>query len=161
MSEFAEIDVELDAWRAAGLAPRFWLRDEDATEPCEALERLIALTRKYSPTGRSTVASTARSAARGAEPLRPRRLVPSKAHCRPQDRAPRAPSSLLIVRIDHVITCLVVRRLSANPAGGRAARRMPPPRGSCPLAASGVSAVRLSPSHGPATGTGLRHANPT
>jgi peptidoglycan/xylan/chitin deacetylase (PgdA/CDA1 family) len=48
MSEFAEIDVELDAWRAAGLAPRFWLRDDDATEPCEALERLIALTRKYS-----------------------------------------------------------------------------------------------------------------
>ncbi|MCA2432856.1 polysaccharide deacetylase family protein [Rhizobium leguminosarum] len=34
---------ELDRWQAAGRVARFWLRDDDAVEPTQALETLIAL----------------------------------------------------------------------------------------------------------------------
>ena len=43
MSSWADLDDELAAWAHAGLTPRFWWRDDDAQEPTEALERLIAL----------------------------------------------------------------------------------------------------------------------
>ena len=33
----------LDRWRTAGRQPVFWLRDDDATEPTAALDRLIYL----------------------------------------------------------------------------------------------------------------------
>ena len=35
---------ELDRWQAAGRVARFWLRDDDAIEPTDALEMLLALT---------------------------------------------------------------------------------------------------------------------
>ncbi|MFF0946611.1 polysaccharide deacetylase family protein [Rhizobium leguminosarum] len=35
---------ELDRWQAAGRVVRFWLRDDDAVEPTQALETLMALT---------------------------------------------------------------------------------------------------------------------
>jgi hypothetical protein len=35
---------ELDRWQAAGRVARFWLRDDDAVEPTQALETLMALT---------------------------------------------------------------------------------------------------------------------
>lgn len=46
MSAFAAVEEELALWAAAGLAPRFWLRDDDAVEPTAALERLIAFARR-------------------------------------------------------------------------------------------------------------------
>ena len=39
---------ELDRWREAGRKARFWLRDDDAVEPTEALEKLIAATKAKS-----------------------------------------------------------------------------------------------------------------
>ncbi|MDP9807753.1 hypothetical protein J2W42_000591 [Rhizobium tibeticum] len=39
---------ELDRWRAAGCQARFWLRDDDATEPTDALETLLDVTRQAS-----------------------------------------------------------------------------------------------------------------
>ncbi|MGZ2383788.1 polysaccharide deacetylase family protein [Rhizobium brockwellii] len=35
---------ELDRWQAAGRVARFWLRDDDAVEPTQPLETLLALT---------------------------------------------------------------------------------------------------------------------
>ena len=35
---------ELDRWQAAGRVARFWLRDDDAVEPTQALETLMAVT---------------------------------------------------------------------------------------------------------------------
>ena len=46
MSTFASVEAELVRWDASGLAPRFWLRDDDAVEPTPALERLIAFARR-------------------------------------------------------------------------------------------------------------------
>ena len=37
---------EIARWRDAGRTPRFWLRDDDAIEPAEALERLLDVTRR-------------------------------------------------------------------------------------------------------------------
>ncbi|MGE3831454.1 MAG: polysaccharide deacetylase family protein [Parvibaculaceae bacterium] len=37
---------ELAEWRAAGLAPSLWLRDDDAVEPTPLLDRLVTLTAK-------------------------------------------------------------------------------------------------------------------
>lgn len=34
---------ELDRWQAAGRVAQFWLRDDDAVEPTQALETLMAL----------------------------------------------------------------------------------------------------------------------
>lgn len=39
---------ELDRWQAAKRVARLWLRDDDATEPTEALDRLLALTGRAS-----------------------------------------------------------------------------------------------------------------
>ena len=41
---FAPLMLELDDWRAEGRVARFWLRDDDATEPTPALDRLLAIT---------------------------------------------------------------------------------------------------------------------
>lgn len=47
MKPFAAVGAELDLWRTQGLRPLFWLRDDDATEPGERLDRLIALVRRF------------------------------------------------------------------------------------------------------------------
>lgn len=47
MNVFAAVERELALWDADGLAPRFWIRDDDAVEPTPALERLIAFSRKH------------------------------------------------------------------------------------------------------------------
>lgn len=39
--------VELARWDAAGRTADFWLRDDDAVEPAEALDRLLALTHEF------------------------------------------------------------------------------------------------------------------
>jgi peptidoglycan/xylan/chitin deacetylase (PgdA/CDA1 family) len=46
MNVFAAVEDELASWDAARIAPRFWLRDDDAVEPTPALERLIAFARR-------------------------------------------------------------------------------------------------------------------
>ncbi len=46
MNAFAAVEGELALWAAAGLTPRFWLRDDDAVEPTPALERLVAFARR-------------------------------------------------------------------------------------------------------------------
>jgi hypothetical protein len=38
---------ELDRWQQTGKTAPFWLRDDDAVEPTEALARLLALTEQY------------------------------------------------------------------------------------------------------------------
>ncbi len=43
MTAEADLDGEFAQWQELGLRPRFWLRDDDATEPGPALDRLIAL----------------------------------------------------------------------------------------------------------------------
>lgn len=47
MNAFAVLQDELALWDAAGLTPRFWLRDDDAVAPTPALERLIAFARGH------------------------------------------------------------------------------------------------------------------
>ncbi len=47
MNAFAAVDDELALWKAAGLTPRFWLRDDDAVEPTPPLERLIEFARRH------------------------------------------------------------------------------------------------------------------
>lgn len=42
-----DLDAEIAHWRAAGLHGRFFLRDDDATEPSPALERLLALVARF------------------------------------------------------------------------------------------------------------------
>lgn len=44
---FAPLDEELAAWTDVGLAPRLWLRDDDATRPTAALDRLLVLARAH------------------------------------------------------------------------------------------------------------------
>lgn len=39
----APLDDELRVWVEAGLTPRLWLRDDDATRPTQALDRLLVL----------------------------------------------------------------------------------------------------------------------
>ncbi|MBW9113286.1 polysaccharide deacetylase family protein [Rhizobium cauense] len=45
---FAPLRQELDRWRAAGRQARLWLRDDDAIEPTDALDRLLDVTREAS-----------------------------------------------------------------------------------------------------------------
>ncbi len=47
MSLFAAIEAEFDEWFRRGLAPCFWLRDDDAMQPSRALDRLIEMVRRY------------------------------------------------------------------------------------------------------------------
>jgi hypothetical protein len=44
---WALIDAEAAAWRRRGHAPLFWWRDDDARQPSESLERLLALAEKH------------------------------------------------------------------------------------------------------------------
>lgn len=46
-AEWAPLVDEMDAWARAGRVARFWLRDDDAVEPTEALERLLALSASH------------------------------------------------------------------------------------------------------------------
>lgn len=45
MSAWNRLDAELDAWSAAGRIAEMWWRDDDATVPTPALERLLAIRR--------------------------------------------------------------------------------------------------------------------
>jgi peptidoglycan/xylan/chitin deacetylase (PgdA/CDA1 family) len=45
MSTVDTIERELGRWHRGGLTPRFWLRDDDATRPTPALDRLLGLIR--------------------------------------------------------------------------------------------------------------------
>ncbi|MGI9390550.1 MAG: polysaccharide deacetylase family protein [Boseongicola sp.] len=40
--------IELDRWKRHGMQARFWLRDDDAVVPTDALDRLLALAGTYS-----------------------------------------------------------------------------------------------------------------
>lgn len=47
---------ELDLWREAGAVADFWWRDDDASRPCAALERLLELARTHhAPCGLATI----------------------------------------------------------------------------------------------------------
>jgi hypothetical protein len=41
------VAAALEEWSRLGLSPRFWLRDDDATRPGAALDRLLKLTAKF------------------------------------------------------------------------------------------------------------------
>jgi hypothetical protein len=43
VSSWAALSVELELWRASGRTPTFWWRDDDATAPAKALDRLLAI----------------------------------------------------------------------------------------------------------------------
>lgn len=59
------LSQELDAWKSAGLTATLWWRDDDATQPCVELDRLIALSDKHGvPCGLAAVPQGA------GEPLR-------------------------------------------------------------------------------------------
>ena len=47
MSSWAALEAELAAWKAAGLTPNLWWRDDDAQEVTPDLERLLALSETY------------------------------------------------------------------------------------------------------------------
>ncbi|MBT3361413.1 MAG: hypothetical protein HN403_17455 [Rhodospirillales bacterium] len=48
MSGWKELERELDEWRNLGREATLWWRDDDATEPSPALDRLTALSKTYS-----------------------------------------------------------------------------------------------------------------
>jgi peptidoglycan/xylan/chitin deacetylase (PgdA/CDA1 family) len=47
MSILGNLESELARWRRGGATPRFWLRDDDATRPTPALDRLLGLVRRH------------------------------------------------------------------------------------------------------------------
>lgn len=47
MTDWADFTAELDRWHAVGRTATFWWRDDDATAPSPALDRLVALQRKH------------------------------------------------------------------------------------------------------------------
>lgn len=47
MNVFDDLEPELARWRHKDMIPRFWLRDDDATRPTPALDRLLHLVHKY------------------------------------------------------------------------------------------------------------------
>jgi hypothetical protein len=47
LSTWQDLTRELDLWREAGRPATFWWRDDDATAPTAALDRLLALRRKH------------------------------------------------------------------------------------------------------------------
>lgn len=47
MTGLDALDRELERWLTAGLLPRLWLRDDDATRPGPALDRLLRLANGY------------------------------------------------------------------------------------------------------------------
>lgn len=46
-ADWAPLTDELDRWARGGRVARFWLRDDDAVEPTEPLERLLALSARH------------------------------------------------------------------------------------------------------------------
>lgn len=46
-ADWSLLTKELDLWSKAGLAPRLWLRDDDAIAPSVALDRLLTLSGRY------------------------------------------------------------------------------------------------------------------
>jgi len=47
MTGWADLAAELDAWHGDGRIATFWWRDDDATAPSPALDRLLAVQRKH------------------------------------------------------------------------------------------------------------------
>ncbi|MBM3522491.1 MAG: hypothetical protein FJX57_05995 [Alphaproteobacteria bacterium] len=47
MTTWAELDAELDSWTRAGRRAELWWRDDDATVPTPALERLLDIHRRH------------------------------------------------------------------------------------------------------------------
>lgn len=47
MTGWADLTAELDLWAEAGRAATFWWRDDDATAPSPALDRLLAVQREH------------------------------------------------------------------------------------------------------------------
>ncbi len=47
MTDWQDLQTELDAWNASGLQATFWWRDDDAVQPTPQLEQLLALANKY------------------------------------------------------------------------------------------------------------------
>ena len=47
MSEWSELEAELEVWRLRGRRATFWWRDDDAVEPTPALERLLELAGRH------------------------------------------------------------------------------------------------------------------
>lgn len=47
MTVIGEVETEFAHWREQELAPRFWLRDDDAIQPTPALDLLLALARRH------------------------------------------------------------------------------------------------------------------
>ncbi len=47
MSDWTALDRELDAWAQAGRTAALWWRDDDATAPTPALERLLEIRRRH------------------------------------------------------------------------------------------------------------------
>lgn len=50
MTGWSDLDAELDAWTRAGLKAEIWWRDDDATKPTPALERLLDIRRRHGVT---------------------------------------------------------------------------------------------------------------
>ncbi|MFO0993907.1 MAG: polysaccharide deacetylase family protein [Hyphomicrobiales bacterium] len=46
-ADWSLLTRELNFWSSAGIAPRLWLRDDDAIAPSKALDRLLALCDRY------------------------------------------------------------------------------------------------------------------
>lgn len=65
MHDFKHLIAELDAWSRADLTAQFWWRDDDAGEPCAALEQLFRISEEHAvPCGLATIPQ------RAGEPLR-------------------------------------------------------------------------------------------
>lgn len=47
MTNWVDLQAELDAWGAAGLTATFWWRDDDAEQPGPVLDRLFALSARH------------------------------------------------------------------------------------------------------------------
>ena len=47
MATWSDLDNELKLWRAAGVTPTFWWRDDDTESPTPALDRLLTLAEKH------------------------------------------------------------------------------------------------------------------
>ena len=57
------LDAELDRWRGAGRTATFWWRDDDATAPGPALDRLLGLASRYdAPVGLAVIPKDATEA---------------------------------------------------------------------------------------------------
>ncbi len=63
--ELKQLQTELDAWKRAGLTAELWWRDDDAGEPCPALDTLFRISGEHAvPCGLATIPT------RAGEPLR-------------------------------------------------------------------------------------------